>query len=116
MTSLKNVSAFGGFFTAAMLAVVMTPLIGAPGYAQFAYEGMRQGIRYKIFVYAKEYLGNERWRFQTKAVYSTGSKPYFSEWRTADCENSTIDGEIIRAIPKYGYQEGEAAVLHAVCP
>ena len=84
-------------------------------YAQFAYEGMRQGIKYKVYIYDKQSLGNGKWEFQTKAVYSSGSKPYFSDRRIADCYNSTIDGKVVRAIAQYGYEEGDGAVLLAVC-
>jgi hypothetical protein len=85
------------------------------GHAQFAYQGMQQGVKYKIFVYAKESLGEGRWRFQTKAVFDDGSKPYYSNWRTADCPNSTVDGQIVKAINPYGYQRGAVDVIYAVC-
>jgi hypothetical protein len=101
---------------------VATPLIllgvgfaAGPVSAQFAYEGVRQDIGYKVFIYDKQSLGSGRWVFQTKAVYSDGSKPYYSNRQVADCYKSTIDGKVVRAIAQYGYEEGDAAVLRAVC-
>lgn len=100
------------------LASVMTASAFATplsGYAQFAYQGTQTGTKYKVFIYAKESLGHGRWRFQTKAVSDDGSKPYYSDWRTADCFNSTVDGEVVKAINPYGYQRGAVEVLYAVC-
>lgn len=97
------------------MAIVGIYAYPAKSYAQFVYEGMRQGIKYKVYVYDKQTIGNGKWEFQTKAVYSSGSKPYFSDRRIADCNNSTIDGKVIRAIAQYGYEEGDAAVLRTVC-
>jgi len=112
---LKSISVLDSVLKASVAATLVNALVVGPIHAQFVYEGMRQGIKYKVFIYAKEYLGDNSWRFQTKAVYHTGSKPYYSDWRTADCDRSTIDGEVVRAIPQYGYQEGEAEVLYKVC-
>lgn len=98
-----------------MIAAILALIWASPGFAQLAYEGMRQGIRYKVYIYAKEAAGEGRWRFQTKAVYRTGAKPYYSNWREADCLRSTIDGELVTAIAQYGFQEGDAAVLKKVC-
>jgi len=97
--------------------IAIASICAYPGrsHAQFAYENMRQGIRYKVYIYDKQAIGDGKWEFQTKAVYSSGSKPYISDRRIADCANSTIDGKVVRAIAKYGYEEGEAAVLLAVC-
>jgi len=97
--------------------IAIASICAYPGYvrAQFVYESMRQGIRYKVYIYDKQAMGDGRWEFQTKAVYSSWSKPYFGDRRIADCTNSTIDGKVVRAIAKYGYEEGEAALLLAVC-
>jgi len=97
------------------LALGFIPLLATPVFAQLAYQGVRQDVQYKVFIYQKKSIGNGRWEFQTKTVYDDGSKPYYSNWQIADCFNSTIDGQVIRAISQYGYQEGESAVLLAVC-
>ena len=86
-----------------------------PGWTQFAYEGWRQDVGYKVFIYAKESLGPGKWRFQTKSVFSKGEKPYYSDWRVADCYDSTLDGLIVPAIARSGAEEGQPEVLRAVC-
>ena len=103
--------------TKAVAAIALSALwlhVG-PALAQFAYEGMRQDVGYKVFIYEKRSLGEGKWEFQTKAVFSNGSKPHFSDRRIANCDDSTIDGQVVRAIPQYGYEEGESEVLRAVC-
>jgi hypothetical protein len=97
-------------------ALAISPVLGwLPVNAQLAHEGMQMGVRYKIYIYSKESMGPGIWRFQTKAVYASGSKPYYSDWRTADCANSTIDGKTVPALAKYGYERGEPEVLRVVC-
>jgi len=100
-------------FVPALLGIAS--LIGPEALAQLAYEGMQMGERYKIYIYAKESLGAGKWRFQTKAVYASGAKPFYSEWRTVDCFESTIDGKTVPAVARYGFERGEPEVLKAVC-
>ncbi len=90
-------------------------LFAAPTHAQFAYQGQYQGHPYKVFIYEKQSLGDGRWEFQTKAVYNDGSKPYYSDRQVADCFKSTIDGRVVKAIPYYSVEKGDAEVLKAVC-
>ena len=99
----------------AAILLFVTFFAACPSFAQFAYEGFRQDVGYKVFIYEKRSLGEGRWEFQTKAVFSNGSKPHFSDRRVANCSNSTIDGKVVRAIAQYGYEEGESEVLRAVC-
>ena len=82
--------------------------------AQLAEEGMNDlGKRYKIFIYEKRSLGRSKWLYQTKTVSEGKEKPYFSDWQTADCTNSTIDGKVIKAIS--GGRWNEDGILKAVC-
>jgi hypothetical protein len=90
-------------------------LLGPKAAAQLAYEGVQMGERYKIYIYSKESLSAGKWRFQTKAVYASGGKPFYSDWRTADCFESTIDGKIVAAVARFGYERGEPEVFKAVC-
>ncbi len=92
--------------------------------AQFAYESTRMGQDYKVYIYKKHSLGDGKWKFQTKAVYKCGAaslpgcqpgNPYISEWSIADCWNSTIDGKIVPATARYGYEEGLPQVFKSVC-
>jgi hypothetical protein len=76
--------------------------------------GMRQGIMYKVYIHENQDLGGNRWRFRTRAEYSRG-KDYYSPWRTADCGESSIDGEIIPAIARSGAEEGGARLIQSIC-
>jgi hypothetical protein len=90
-------------------------LLASPVSAQLAYESMSQGIKYKVFIYSKEYIGGSAWSFQTKTIFNNGEKPRYGDKRVADCQNSTIDGKVVKAIPAYRYEEGESNVLLAAC-
>jgi hypothetical protein len=106
LTSLVPSSIFIG-----LLSFLATPAFAQ----QLAYQGIRQDVRYKVFIHEQKSLGGGRWKFQTKTIYSDGTNPHYSDPAIADCFNSTIDGELVRAIAQYGYQEGQSAVLLAVC-
>ncbi len=90
-------------------------LVPPASLAQLAFQGSRQGETYKVYIFRKVSAGPGRWRFQTKAVYASGAEPYFSEWQVADCYNATIDGKVVPAVARYGYEEGLPDVFKAVC-
>jgi hypothetical protein len=90
-------------------------LLGPKAAAQLAYEGIRMDERYKVYIYSKESLGPGEWRFQTKAVFASGAKPYYSDWRTVNCFESTIDGKTVPVVARYGVETGEPEVFKAVC-
>jgi len=98
-------------FTIFFTALILAPI---PAFAELIYSGMRQGINYDIYIHEKQDLGDGRWRFRTRAVYSRGAD-YYSPWRTADCNKSTIDGKLVPAIARYGYEEGEPKLIRAIC-
>jgi hypothetical protein len=76
--------------------------------------GMQMGILYRVYMEEKQDLGGNRWRFRTRTEYSKG-KDRYSPWRTADCGESSIDGEIITAIARSRAEEGGERLLRAVC-
>jgi hypothetical protein len=91
-----------------------------PALSQLAYQGIRQDVEFKVYIYAKESIGALRWRFQTKTVRynpftKQTAKPYYSDWRIADCAESTVDGQLVSAIARSGADVGEAEVLRTVC-
>ncbi len=79
--------------------------------------GTQMGITYRVYMEEKQDLGGNRWRFRTRAEHTepSGVKDYYSPWRTADCGESSIDGEIIPAIARSRAEEGGARLLRAVC-
>jgi len=91
--------------------------------AQFVYESTHMG-GYKTYIHEKHSLGSGKWRFKTKTVSLCGTArapkceptaPIISEWMIADCWNSTIDGEAVPAIARYGYERGLPEYLKSVC-
>ncbi|MEI6427547.1 MAG: hypothetical protein WCO45_04030 [Pseudanabaena sp. ELA607] len=92
----------------------MVALFPNPAFAEFVYSGMRQGISYDIYIHEKQDLGNNRWRFRTRAVYSRG-QDYYSPWRIADCSQSTIDGKLVPAIARSGSEEGAPKLIRLIC-
>ena len=106
--------------TLLLLACCGAELSASPAYSQLAYEGIRQDVEYKIYIYAKETAGNLRWRFQTKTVgYNPFTKekmkPFYSDWQTADCASSTVDGKKVSAIAQSSADVGLAEILRTVC-
>ena len=92
--------------------------------AQFVYESTRMGQDYKVYIYKKYNFGDGKWKFQTKSVFRCGAaslpgcqagEPYISEWRIADCWNSTIDGQLVPASARFGYEEGLPEIFKSVC-
>lgn len=101
---------------AALLLVTSTLALGASAsaVAQLAEEGTNDlGKRYKIFIYEKRSLGDGRWEFQTKTVGDGMSKPYYSDWKVADCWRSTIDGKLVTAVRRGTWNDD--GILKAVC-
>lgn len=95
------------------LSCCSTEQLVSPALSQLAYQGIRQDVEYKIYIYAKEPLGSLRWRFQIKMVgfyivTMKEVKPYYSSWEIADCADSTIDGRVVSAIARSGVEAGQA--------
>jgi len=109
-----------GKSTLVLLACCGAELSARPACSQLAYQEIRQDVEYKIYIYAKESAGALRWRFQTKTVghnpfTKEKMKPFYSDWQTADCANSTVDGRIVAAIAQSGADVGLAEILRTVC-
>ena len=65
-----------------------------------------------------------KYKFRTRVEYPTwtnrgieytGYESRISEWRVADCFKSTIDGKLVRALPRSGAERGEAELIRAIC-
>jgi hypothetical protein len=90
-------------------------LLPLPGRSQLVYEGTRMGEGYKVYIYRKSPLGPGPWRFQTKAIYTSGASPYVSPWQVADCSRATLDGKAVPVTPRFGYEQGQPEIFRAVC-
>jgi hypothetical protein len=90
-------------------------LMAGPASAEPVYQGFSYGTYYDIHIESKQSLGNDRWRFRTRAEYSGGQPDFISEWSEADCNLGTVDGEVVPEIAQYGYQRGLPEVFKAIC-
>ena len=79
------------------------------------FEGFRQGTNFKVYIESKESLGDDRWRFRTRAVYEPFFPDYVSEWRVADCKNRTFDGKLVPKDAENSYQLGMPEIYDAIC-
>lgn len=92
-----------------------------------AYEGCRMGECHRIFIHEREAAGNGRWRFRTRTAirYDPRSgllggagqrqRVELSSWEQADCDQSTINGELVPAIARSGVERGLPQLLQAIC-
>ena len=90
-------------------------LMASPVSAKPVYQGFSHGTYYDIHIDSMQSLGNDRWRFRTRAEYSGGQPDFVSEWREADCSLGTVDGEVVPEVAEYGYQRGAPEVFRAIC-
>ena len=83
--------------------------------SELVYKGSRQDTHFKVYIDSKQSLGNDRWRFRTRAVYEPSFPDYVSEWRVADCKNRTFDGKPVPKVAEFGYQRGAPEIYEAIC-
>lgn len=78
------------------------------------YSNTRMGIDYKLFINDKEPLdGGYRYKFRTR--YESESRTTIVDWRIADCLKSSIDGKLVPAIARYGYERGMPELIREIC-
>ena len=95
-----------------LIACVVLPQTAS---AQPIYEGFRQDTHFKVYIDSKQSLGNDRWRFRTRAVYEPAFPDYVSEWQVADCKNRTFDGKPVPEEPKNPFEMGMPEIYDAIC-
>ena len=79
------------------------------------YQGFRQDTHFKVYIDSKQSLGNDRWRFRTRAVFDSGSPDYISEWQVADCKNRTFDGKPVPSSFRNTAEIGMPETYDAIC-
>ena len=101
--------------------------------AQLVRESTKLGISTKTYIQAKAEMSPGVYRFKTKTVVSgcartidtqrcklllndqrTGDS-FTSDWRMANCLESTIDGNVITVVPRWGFDEGQSELLSTLC-
>ena len=100
---------------AAVGAAAAQLLMGSTASAEPVYRGFSHGTYYYIYIDSKQSLGDDRWRYRTRAEYSGGGPDFISEWHEADCNLRTVDGKAVPAVAEYGYQHGAPEIYEAIC-
>ena len=91
------------------------------------YSNMRMGEVYEIYIEDKVPIGGHgrRYKFRTRVEfpsftirgtdYPGKDTTIISDWRIANCFESTIDEKIIRSLPRASVENGEAEIIRAIC-
>ena len=78
------------------------------------YSNTWMGIDYQLFINDKEPLDNGyMYKFRTR--YESDSRTKVVDWRIADCFKSSIDGELVHAIARFGYERGMPELIREIC-
>ena len=78
------------------------------------YSNTWMGIDYQLFINDKETLDNGyMYKFRTR--YESDSRTKIVDWRIADCLKSSIDGELVPAIARFGYERGMPELIREIC-
>jgi len=104
-------------FTPVVLQMLAAMVVMPVSASELIYEGLANGIPYKLYFDKVEALGDERFRFKTRAVFQT-AKPtadFISDWGTANCKNQTLYGKPAPKIAEFGYQSGSPQLYAAIC-
>lgn len=72
------------------------------------------GITQRLYIIEKKEISEGVWKFRTQ-IQSGGSTYRPSEWRSVNCYNSTMDGNIISAIATTTVAEGSAEIIRHLC-
>ena len=78
------------------------------------YSNIWMGIEYQLYINDKERLDNGyMYKFRTR--YESDSRTNIVDWRIADCFKSSIDGELVPAIARFGYERGMPELIREIC-
>ncbi len=69
------------------------------------YSNTWMGIDYQLYINDKEPLGN-RYIYKFRTRYESDLITKIVDWRIADCFKSSIDGVLVPAIARFGYERG----------
>ncbi len=100
-------------------------------YSRMIYEGnSMRDLRYKLYLLEKYPISDGVWKFKTKTTWEQIKTPIMkknsinkiktpetsiSKWQYADCYKSTINGKLIPAISRYGFERGSPELLRTIC-
>ena len=105
--------AIGTFISIAQTCQANEDLIDKP-----FYRGIWMGIRYDSFIMEKHLLKEKhswKYKFRIRYVDPDSKRVSISKWHVADCNRSTINGELVPALKRYGYERGHPELIRAIC-
>ena len=72
------------------------------------------GTDFELLLNNKEPLENGYiYKFGTR--YESNSRKTLNDWQIANCLKSTIDGELVPAIARYGHERGMPELIKEIC-
>ena len=78
------------------------------------YSNTWMGTDYELFLNNNEPIENGYiYKFRTR--YESNSRKTLNDWQIANCLKSTIDGELVPAITRYGYERGQHELIKEIC-
>ena len=78
------------------------------------YSNTWMGTDYELFLNNMEPIENGFiYKFRTR--YESNSRKIKNDWQIANCLKSTIDGEFVPAIARYGYEKGQPELIKKIC-
>ena len=97
-----------------LLVLLVLPLPSRIKAEEPFYSNTWMGRDYELFLNNKEPIENGYiYKFRTR--YESNSRSDINDWRIADCLNSTIDGKLVPAIARYGYERGMPELIKEIC-
>ena len=78
------------------------------------YSNTWMGVNYQLFINDNEPLDNGyMYKFRTR--YESESITKIVDWRIADCLKSSIDGKLVPAVARFGYERGMPELIREIC-
>ena len=78
------------------------------------YSNTWMGTDYELFINNKDHQKNGYiYKFRTR--YESNSRKTLNDWQIANCLKSTIDGELVPAIARYGHERGMPELIKEIC-
>ena len=78
------------------------------------YSNTWMGNDYQLFIHDQETLDNG-YMYKFRSRYESESRTSIIDWRIADCLKSSIDGELVPAIARFGYERGMPELIREIC-
>ena len=78
------------------------------------YSNTWMGTDYQLFINNKDHLENG-YIYKLRTRYESNSRKTLNDWQIANCLKSTIDGELVPAIARYGYERGKPELIKEIC-